>query len=90
MKYFPTFFLLLIFSAVSVFPDEPDWFVKLKEVKVFQSSKQDVERVFGNPPIVYSTKNDSREKGWGEINEYQTNEGKLEVFYSTGKCLLST
>lgn len=87
MKFFPSFLLaLILFSASSVFAQTPDWFLKLKQIKVFQSSRQDVERVFENPESVYSSSKDSNEKGWGETVRYKTPDGQLRVFYSTGRC----
>jgi hypothetical protein len=83
------FLLILVVSFVlsmTVSAQEPDWFLKLKEIKVFQSSKQDVERVFENPKNIYSSNKDGKELGWGEIIEYNTVSGKLHVFYSTGRC----
>lgn len=69
-----------------VLAKQPNWFVKLQKIKIFQSSKRDVEKVFDLHKVTYSSNEDSREKGWGEIMEYQTNDGKLEAYYSTGKC----
>lgn len=70
----------------SVYAKKPDWFLKLQEIKVFQSNRQDVERVFDNPKFLYSSNENPKETGWGETVEYQTTDGKLEVFYSTGRC----
>lgn len=65
---------------------EPDWLLNLKTVKVFQSTKQDVEIIFKNPKETYSSNKDGKETGWGEVIEYQRPDGNLRVFYSTGKC----
>jgi outer membrane protein assembly factor BamE (lipoprotein component of BamABCDE complex) len=78
-------FLLTLFAItlfyVSANADEPNWYLKLSQVKVLESSKQDVESLFGNPRITQSFEN------FG-INFvfYETNEGEFTVQYSTGKC----
>jgi hypothetical protein len=78
--------MLIFLFAFPVYGQPPEWFLKLRQIKVFESSRQDVERIFNDPKIVYSSNTDGKEKGWGEIIEYQTGNGKLGVFYSTGKC----
>lgn len=78
--------LIIVLLIFSVYSKQPDWFFKLQKIKVFQSDKQDVRKVFGNLKVLYSTSENPKETGWGETIEYQTDEGKLEVYYSTGRC----
>ena len=80
--------VLLIFGlSLSVYSKEPDWFIKLKKVKIFSSTRKDVLKVFDNPKETYSSdKNGGETDSWGESVEYETKDGKLEAFYSTGKC----
>lgn len=68
----------------------PDWFLKLKNLKILESSKVDVEKVFDYSEIIDSSNLAKKEKnGWGEKIEYKTKDGYLEVLYSTGKCATS-
>jgi hypothetical protein len=87
MKFQVLFLLALFFCGTfKTIGQEPDWFLKLKQIKVFQSTRQDVERIFENPEAVYSSNRDGKEAGWGEIIKYERPDGELQVFYSTGKC----
>lgn len=72
--------------ANSIYGKEPEWFLKMKEIKVLQSKRQDVLRVYNYPKITYSSNENPKETGWGEIVRYETKDGKLRVFYSTGRC----
>lgn len=86
MKCKVCFLISLIFLGFnSTQAKEPEWFLKLQEIKIFQSSQQDVERIFNYPKVIYSSSEQS-EQGWGNIIKYQTKSGELEVFYSTGRC----
>ncbi len=85
-KVLQILFLGFILS-ISVSAQVPDWYIKLKEVKVFQSSKQDVGRIFEYPNVSYWSRSKGRpDNSWGESFVYETKNGKLDVFYSTGKC----
>lgn len=86
IKYYTLVFLILFFGQNSVQAREPDWFLKLQKIKVFKTHREEVEKIFNSPKILYSSNRDGKEPGWGEIVEYQSNDGIIEVFYSTGKC----
>lgn len=83
-------FVLLLFSIfLSKSPSYgkgPDWLLKMKNIKIFESSKEDVLKTFNYPKMTYSSNDNGEETSWGESVEYETNEGNLAVFYSTGKC----
>lgn len=77
---------LLILLIVLLLPSlikakEPDWYIKLKQIKPAESTRADVERIFDSPiakPIYV-------DNGL-ELVHYQTAEGKMSVEYSIGKC----
>jgi hypothetical protein len=83
-------FGLLLLLLITVIVDDglatPDWFVSLSKVTVLTSKRSDVEAAFSGIRRVESSNDDSRSKGWGEIVTYETADGELVVFYSTGNC----
>jgi hypothetical protein len=69
------------FASISACAKEPGWFTKLKEIRIFQSTKADVERIFGYPTV-----NKSFIDGGIEVVNYETSDGKLHVVFSSGNC----
>lgn len=90
MKNLTKFFLSAVFIfSLSVFIEakEPDWLTKLRKLEVFRSTKSDVERIFSDSKITDIYNAAERERnGWSKRIEYETTDGELEVWYSTGKC----
>lgn len=79
--------ILILISGISAYAEQPDWFVKLKKIKLFSSTKADVEKLFENAQMVKSENLDEKFKfGWGKSIKYVTEEGILEAEFSTGKC----
>jgi hypothetical protein len=80
-------FLVLIFTFVyPAYAQEPDWLIKLRKLKVLESTKADVEREFDLPKVINSSSNEEREKNREEYITYKTAEGTLEVDYSIETC----
>lgn len=78
--------IIFIFTN-SMCASELNWLLKLRKLKILESTKEEVERMFDNPKIVdYSNLAKKEKNGWGEKIEYKTKEGYLEALYSTGKC----
>ena len=90
MKNAAKLFLSVIFTVslcISVEAKEPDWLIKLRKLKVFSSTKTDVEKVFDIPKVTEIYNYAEREKdGWSMRVDYETDEGELEAEYSIGKC----
>ena len=63
---------------------EPDWMIKLRKIELLKSKRADVESIFGNPKIIRGVVG---ELNWRQRVEYETEDGELEVHYSTGRCL---
>lgn len=77
---------LFIISVIIIFPkyslaNEPNWFVKLKQIKVFKSTRQDVENVFK-----FSTSEESKKSNGFQTVFYKLEKGSLSVGYSSGRC----
>ena len=70
----------------NVFVKEPVWFEKLRTLKLFKSTRSEVEALFDNLRIVAAENYDGAGDNWNTHVEYETTGGKLEVSYSTGKC----
>jgi len=74
-------FLALLFLAGSVHAKPPGWFTKLNQIKLLESTRQEVEKNFGDPQITQQIN--------GEFSrqiEYKLPVGSLTVSYSIGKC----
>jgi hypothetical protein len=69
------FGLILVFSC-SIFAQGPVWFKNIKKIKIFQSTREDVARIFGQPKNPINQYN----------NIYELKEGELDVEYSRGLC----
>lgn len=79
-------FTTFLFLAVSpIYAKKPEWFIQFKQIKVFESTRSDVEKRFESITITKKVLDDPNNI-WGETVEYETKDGFLEVFYSTGKC----
>lgn len=76
--------ILVLFSSIIVKSQEPEWFAKLKQIQVMQSTRQDVERIFSFPNVIQirGGKTSSR------TIDYEFKGGSLYVSYSIGKCSL--
>jgi hypothetical protein len=67
---------VLIFLVITNgFAQEPTWLTKLRKIEPLKSTEKDVEKVFGKPIERYS-----------HIGEYESEVGKISVYYSEGKC----
>ncbi|HMS41704.1 MAG TPA: hypothetical protein PKE69_15845 [Pyrinomonadaceae bacterium] len=76
--------------SYSINAQESDWMVKLRTLKVFESNRADVERIFDSPKIVKELNRAETERdGWGRKVTYNTKSGELVAIYSTGNCLES-
>lgn len=73
------FFVFGFLVAVEAKP--PDWFQKLRSVKILESKRSDVERVFSDSTIDKSYRN-----GKVETVIYRTAFGEIEAVYSGGDC----
>jgi hypothetical protein len=72
--------ILLISSTLQVFA-VPRWYEKFKKVRIFESTRAEVESLFGNPKIEYTFAGE-----WSTNVDYKLKEGELTVYYSTGRC----
>ena len=86
MKLLPFLFALCLCGAFNVAGQEPDWLIKLRKLKVLESTKADVEREFNFPKVIDASDDAEREKNGAEYITYETKDGVLEVDYSTGTC----
>ncbi len=80
MKIIISFVIILVlhFSAYS---NEPNWYVKFKQIKPLITSREEVEKLFSFPRV----KTSFIDAGI-EVVFYETEEGKLTVYYSAGEC----
>ena len=69
----------------SIFAKEPDWYLKLKQIKILQSTKQDVENLFPSLKgrVSHKFKN-------SEEFHYIKNQETLFASYSLGMCSKDT
>lgn len=74
---------LFLLLAPCVKAQEPDWYVKLKQIQLTVSNRQEVERLFQFPKF----KESSKRKG-SQTVYYDLADGRLDVSYSTAKCSL--
>lgn len=79
-KILCAFALIAVFEKV-IFAQAPKWYENLQQIKVTETNRVDVERLFGDPPVTQV-----RTGKWNQIINYELEIGKLEVSYSTGKC----
>lgn len=86
LKNFGLFLFLILTFFYPNFAREPNWLIKLRKLKVLESTKADVEREFNAPKVIKSSSNEEREKNREEYITYKTTEGTLEVDYSIGYC----
>jgi hypothetical protein len=70
-------FLMLIIAvfSLSVF-GQKDWQKRIEQIKPLFTTEAEVEKIIGKAIDRYS-----------HIGEYETKDGKFDVFYSEGKCL---
>jgi hypothetical protein len=67
-------------SSVTV-AQTPDWYTKMKQIRVFQSTRQEVEALFK-----FSNKKETPGNGWVKDVYYDIEGARLSVGYSTGGC----
>ena len=78
---------IVLLIAVSIFTvsksraQVPDWFQKVMQIKPFESSKADVERIFNDAKISKSFTDIGL-----EFVYYDVADGRLSLRYSLGKC----
>ncbi len=65
---------------------EPVWFGKLRTLKLFKSTRSEVEALFDNPRILEIDDTVKDGDDWSIDVDYETIYGELQVRYSTGKC----
>jgi len=80
VKLFSVIALILVIVSLA-YGRKPSWYTKFKQIKPLISTKQDIERIFKNPKIIFTY-----DEGWIKTIEYKLKEGRLSISYSTGKC----
>lgn len=80
VKLFLTAFLILTIN-LSAHSKTPKWYLKLKQVKLMVTTKQEVEKLFNYPEATNTFDGE-----WSKNIDYNLKEGKLSVSYSQGKC----
>lgn len=73
--------LLVLISSGSAFAQPPEWYTSFSKIKIFETTRADVERAFRSPKIV-----DEQNGGAGLSVDYALKGGRLSVTYSMGKC----
>jgi hypothetical protein len=74
--------LIVVFvSTIKLHANEPNWHIRLKQIKPLVSLKEDVEKAFAFPKIRKSFVDEGIEAVF-----YDTAEGELSVEYSAGNC----
>ncbi len=70
--------LMLLFFTHSVFSQEPDWLVKIKNIKPLVSTREDVIKMFGEPL-------EKERISYGKYYDFK--DGRMNVIYATGLCV---
>ena len=76
-----TALLSLLLGVGAVVGQPPTWFSKLNRVHPLESTRPEVEQLFG-----FSKVNQTRTGRGGQTIDYEFELGRFEVSYSTGKC----
>lgn len=74
-------FAFVFVSVTSTYANEPEWYQKVKQIKLMTSTRHEVESLFNNPKFEETSK-----KNWSQKVYYQLEFGQMIVSYSTGKC----
>lgn len=69
--------ILLLFSINGIKAQEPDWFTKMKQIKLLSDTREEIKQSLGKPK-----NNESEKLSW----TYNLSEGNLYILYSTGVC----
>jgi hypothetical protein len=73
------------FNSFAVAGAAPKWYSKLRQIKLMETTRQEIEKLFDNPRVIDTS------DGWsGRGVEYRLKEGELDVTYSLGKCVGKT
>jgi hypothetical protein len=70
-----------LFIVLEVQGQVPKWYVNASKIKIFESTRKEVESIFNKFDIKYQ-----RRFRRGETVEYEHRGDKIRVEYSTGKC----
>lgn len=79
------FFVMMFLLNLPAFGQMPKWFVRIKQIKLFETTRNDVEKLFDNPKITNSLRGSA-----GMSVDYKLNVGGLSITYSNGQCSKST
>jgi hypothetical protein len=71
----------ILSTQVSVLGQTPEWYIKVKEIKLLETPRSDVERLFDPLTIVSSSKGSV-----GLSVEYGFRAGSMSILYSNGYC----
>jgi hypothetical protein len=78
------FLVLVTFTLtihLSAYSKPPIWFSNLKQIRLFETTKEEVEKLFSYPKITYKFAGET-----GLSVEYELKEGQLTIEYSSEKC----
>lgn len=73
--------LMLLLLTIPGYSQTPDWYGKLKQLRIAHTKREELEKIFGNPPVTQI-----RNGTWSQTVDYKLDDGNLFVDYSTGKC----
>lgn len=79
-------FLLVFLFVYPCSANEPDWLIKLRNLKVLESTRSDVERQFRGAKVIDVSNMLEKGRIVGKYFRYETDEGLLNVDYSGGTC----
>ena len=81
MKLLAVLSLVLAFQSIT-FAQEPEWFQKVKQLRLLSSTYEDAVRILGTPSDGTSER---------ELSEYfDLKEGRVFVAFENGKCVISS
>ncbi len=83
IKLWGVFFLIFLFNLSAYSSKPPKWFVNLQRVKLLETKRAEVEKIFGNPKTTYDFDGNST----GLVIEYEIGVGRVSAVYSYGKCV---
>ena len=75
------FYILFVFSAVSLSAQDPQWLAKMKQVKLLSHTYDDVLKILGKPS------DDTEEKSLIETFDFK--QGEMTVLFASGQCLVT-
>lgn len=72
---------VLISSCTAQIITVPAWYKKIRTIKILETKRDALEKLFGYPKITYIDKSD-----YSDSVEYKIKDGELSASYSTGPC----